>query len=90
VLVGAGTRHRLFWWKKRLYQRLIESGLPVEVSVYRAPGQLAEPQEHDLPDSPLGDKKGHLFGLAYTAVATVLAVLLLDVLSRGNLVLLYV
>ncbi|NAX48879.1 DUF4118 domain-containing protein [Photobacterium halotolerans] len=90
VLVGAGTRRQFLWQRKRLYQQLIESGLPVEVSVYRAPEQLKMPKEPELRLSPLGDKKGHIFGIVSTAVATVFALLLQQVLSSGNLVLLYV
>lgn len=92
VLVGAGQRRRLLWWQKRLYQRLVECGLPLEVTVYHAPGTNASPSHkpEQLARSGLGDFRGHLFGLLAVALASPLAILLQSWLSSGNLVLLYV
>ncbi|WP_288129219.1 sensor histidine kinase KdpD [Microbulbifer sp.] len=90
VLVGSGSRHRWQPWRKRLYQHLIESGLPLEVSVFRSPNK---PVELNLaePRAPLvGSKRGHLFALAAVAVATLSAVLMEIWIKNYSLVLLYV
>ncbi|WP_308375618.1 sensor histidine kinase KdpD [Microbulbifer sp. RZ01] len=42
VLVGSGSRYRWQPWRKRLYQHLIESGLPLEVSVFSSPDKPLE------------------------------------------------
>ncbi len=92
VLVGSGTRHRFRFWRKRLYQRLIESGLPLEVSVIRPP--------EDVQSRPLAASKstaspgvnwsGHGFAALAVALSTAAAVPLELLLTNSNLVLVYV
>lgn len=91
VLVGAGTRHRFMPWRKRLYRQLIESGLPLEVSVISPPPASA-------PATPLSEKRSSMFGsrrgygvggLAVLA-ATALALGLENWIHNTNLVLVYV
>ncbi|QEY13952.1 sensor histidine kinase KdpD [Cellvibrio sp. KY-YJ-3] len=89
VLVGSGTRK---WrWRKPLYQRLINSGLGLEVSVYRDPDQhsrvnhFIQPAEKFLPSA-----RGYLLSILGVAVATLVAVLAKSWLHPDNLVLIYV
>src|SRR5690606_18865988 len=63
VLVGAGVKRTYPWWRKRLYQRLIESGLPVEVSVYHAPDSQVQVRDPIKPKVSFGDLRGHILGL---------------------------
>jgi two-component system sensor histidine kinase KdpD len=73
-----------------LYQRLINSGLPLEVSVYRS-GETTESPAVTLPSSStFGQKAGYAFGLLYTAIASVVALVLEQWLQSGNLVLIFV
>lgn len=92
VLVGAGTRSRLFFWRKRLYQQLIESGLPLEVSVIRPPEGASPKSAHVLGSgvSPWGSWKAHGFAALTVAVATAVAVPLELVVVNTTLVLVYV
>lgn len=91
VLVGSGSRHHWQPWRKRLYQRLIESGLPLEVSVFRSPEKPRAPRLETEPQSPLvGSKRGHLFALFAVAVATLCAVPMEIWIKNYSLVLLYV
>lgn len=89
VLLGTRCRKRLPWQEKRLYQQLIDSHLPVEVSVYpdRSP-DASSPSS--LPASRLGSLRGHLVGLVSVVGLSPLMVLLQQFLSSGNLVLPYV
>ncbi len=90
VLVGAGTKRVMQPWRKPLYQRLINSGLPLEVSVYRS-GETTESPAVTLPNSStFGQKAGYAFGLLYTAIASVVALVLEQWLQSGNLVLIFV
>lgn len=90
VLVGAGTKRVMRPWRKPLYQRLINSGLPLEVSVYRS-GETTESPAVTLPSSStFGQKAGYAFGLLYTAIASVVALVLEQWLQSGNLVLIFV
>lgn len=89
VLVGSGTRK---WrWRKPLYQRLINSGLGLEVSVYRDPDQhsrvnhFIQPAEQFLPDL-----RGYLLSMLGVALASMIAVLSKNLLDPNNLVLIYV
>lgn len=92
VLVGAGTRRRLLFWRKRLYQQLIESGLPLEVSVIRPPEGASRQSAPLLPTSisPWGSWKGHGFAALAVVVATAVAVPLELVVVNTTLVLVYV
>lgn len=90
VLVGAGTKRVMQPWRKPLYQRLINSGLPLEVSVYRS-GETMESPAVTLPtSSTFGQKAGYAFGLLYTAIASVVALVLEQWLQSGNLLLIFV
>ncbi len=91
VLVGAGKRRKLFPWRKSLYQRLIESGLPIEVSVFREYESAGDVKQIADPDiGLLGNRAGHVFSIAGVLLATAIAVLLENWLSNANLVLVYV
>ncbi|GAB2198769.1 DUF4118 domain-containing protein [Sessilibacter sp. MAH4] len=92
VLVGAGTRRRMLFWRKRLYQQLIESGLPLEVSVIRAQDSASRQSAHVLPTriSPWGSWKAHGFAALAVVVATAAAVPLELVVVNTTLVLVYV
>lgn len=91
VLLGSGTRHRFLFWRKRLYQRLIESALPLEVSVISPPGEpesrlRAEPAPMMRPRG----WSGHGFSVIAVALATAAAVPLEILVTNSNLVLVYV
>ncbi len=92
VLVGAGTRNRLFFWRKRLYQQLIESGLPLEVSVIRPPKDNSRKPVYaratDFP--PWMFWKTHGFAAFVVMVATAVAVPLELFVVNTTLVLVYV
>lgn len=92
VLVGAGTRSRLLFWRKRLYQQLIESGLPLEVSVIRPPEGASRKPAYVLPSgvSPWGSWKAHGFAALAVVIATAVAVPLELVVVNTTLVLVYV
>lgn len=92
VLVGAGTRSRLFFWRKRIYQQLIESGLPLEVSVIRPPEGASSKPAYVLPTgvSPWGSWKAHGFAALAVVVATAVVVPLELVVVNTTLVLVYV
>ena len=90
VLVGAGTRRFGQPWRKPLYQQLINSGLPLEVSVYRS-GETSQPTVMQVPSTAaFGQKAGYFFGVLYTAVASGVALALDQWLQSGNLVLIFV
>lgn len=93
VLVGAGTRHRHQPWRKRLYQHLIESGLPLEVSVIRQPETASAPK-HRLPVSAakLAETGGrqHGFAALTVLVASLVAWPMELLFSNSDLVLIYV
>lgn len=90
VLVGAGTARLWQPWRQPLYQKLINSGLPLEVSVYRS-GESAKNSQLPAPASTtFGQKAGYAFGVFYTAIASVLALALDRWLQSGNLVLIFV
>ncbi|WP_337841815.1 sensor histidine kinase KdpD [Rheinheimera sp.] len=89
VLVGAGQKRRWLPWRQPLYQQLIRSGLPLEVSVFRATER--DKSAVTPPAAPLfGQKAGYMFGVLTTALASVVSVGLQTVLPSGNLVLIYV
>jgi len=91
VLVGSGTRHRLLFWRKRLYQRLIESALPLEVSVISPPGE-PESRARTEPTSMMRVRgwAGHGFSVLAVALATAVAIPLEILVTNSNLVLVYV
>lgn len=92
VLVGSGTRSRLKFWRKRLYQQLIESGLPMEVTVIRPPEGGSHNSAHVLPESvsPWGTWKAHVDAVLAVVIATAVAIPLELVLVNTTLVLVYV
>lgn len=90
VLVGAGTERRFQPWRKPLYQQLINSGLPLEVSVWRATERDSLAAAPPPASTAFGQKPGYVYGLAYTAIASLVAVGLSSWLQSGNLVLVYV
>ncbi len=88
VLVGAGTPRWWQPWRKPLYQQLVNSGLPLEVSVYRA--DACSHAELPLPASPFGQTAGYGVGVLLMALASAVALVLHRVLDNDNLVLIYV
>lgn len=91
VLVGAGRRSRFLFWRKRLYQQLIESGLPLEVSVIRAPAGNSEKAPLLLPSRSLwGSWQAQGFALLAVVMATLVAIPLEWIIANTNLVLIYV
>ncbi|MGR9053256.1 MAG: DUF4118 domain-containing protein [Gammaproteobacteria bacterium] len=91
VLVGAGSRRRFLSRRKHLYQRLVESGLSVEVSVFPEPASPLDLQtKSELTVNVLGSKKGHIYGALAVLLATGMAVPLELWVSNANLVLVYV
>lgn len=92
VVVGSGTRRSFRPWRKRLYQQLIESGLPLEVSVVRPPGTSPAPHPRwtATTERASGNWIGHLFALLAVAGSTIVAVPLELLVSNANLVLIYV
>lgn len=88
VLVGAGTPRWWQPWRKPLYQQLVNSGLPLEVSVYRADATGSAPLP--MPVTPFGQTAGYGVGLLLMALASSVAILLHRVLDNDNLVLIYV
>lgn len=90
VLVGAGTSK--VFWRKRLYQRLIESGLPLEVSVIRPPKGIARTPAPALPKDGAfwGSWKAHAFAALAVVVATAFAVPLELIIVNTTLVLVFV
>lgn len=90
VLVGAGTKRRLQPWRKPLYQQLINSGLPIEVSVWQASKRQHKYVTEAAPSLAFGQKMGYLFGSLLVAVASAVALALSSWLQSGNLVLVYV
>lgn len=92
VLVGAGTRKRLLFWRKRLYQQLLESGLPLEVSVIRPPESASRRTDRALPNglSPWTSWKAQLTAFLSVVIATAVAVPLELLVANTNLVLVYV
>ncbi|MAG68297.1 MAG: sensor histidine kinase [Pseudomonadales bacterium] len=91
VLVGAGKRGRLRFWRKRLYQQLVESGLPLEVSVIRPPDAASRQPAQALPagTAPLGSWRAHGFAALAVMVATAVAIPL-ELVANTTLVLVYV
>lgn len=91
VLVGSGTRRFLYPWRKRLYQKLIESGLPLEVIIYSQPNQQAAIQQVPAASHFFsGSLREHMYAVFSAIIATGFAILLGQWLSSGNLVLIYV
>ncbi|PKM19755.1 MAG: sensor histidine kinase KdpD [Gammaproteobacteria bacterium HGW-Gammaproteobacteria-15] len=90
VLVGAGTKRRFQPWRKPLYQHLINSGLPLEVSVWRAAERSSLPDPAPQASTTFGQKAGYVYGLLYTAIASLVVLGLSVWLQSGNLVLVYV
>jgi two-component system sensor histidine kinase KdpD len=91
VLVGAGCKRRWQPWRQPLYQQLIKSGLPLEVTVVPPPqNEVALPEPAGPAVQGLGLISGYGFGVIAVALCSVLAVLLQQVLPNSNLVLVYV
>ena len=91
VLVGAGTRYRFRPWHRRLYRQLIESGLPLEVSVIREPVHTHPVATTPAPKRSIwGNPGGHAMAVLLVALATALAVVLDRWVYNANLVLVYV
>jgi two-component system sensor histidine kinase KdpD len=90
VLVGAGTKRVMQPWRKPLYQQLINSGLPLEVSVYRCGETKASPAITAPTSDTFGQKAGYALGGLYTTIASVVALVLEPWLQSGNLVLIFV
>lgn len=92
VLVGSGETSGFRLWGKRLYQKLIESGLPIEVSVILPPGKISdkEPGTRQKKGFKWGGIQGHTFSLLAVLCATVIAVPLEMLVKNMNLVLVYV
>lgn len=90
VLVGAGKAHKFRFWRRRLYQRLVESKLPLEVSVFHNPEQQVETAAKTPATNGIGNIKGHLYGIAAVSGLSLLALLLQHWMNSSNLVLLYV
>ncbi|MDZ4385901.1 MAG: sensor histidine kinase KdpD [Moraxellaceae bacterium] len=92
VLVGSGTRSRLLFMRKRLYQQLIESGLPLEVSVIRPPEGVSRKSAHELPTgiSLWGSWSAHGLAALAVLIATVVAIPLELIVVNTTLVLVYV
>lgn len=92
VLVGAGTRRLLNPWRKRLYQKLIDSGLPIEVIVYQPSnkGEYGERLATGAVRLFSSSIREHMYGALAAVLATGFAILLDQWLSSGNLVLIYV
>ncbi|GGN27646.1 MULTISPECIES: sensor histidine kinase [Marinomonas] len=90
VLVGAGNKRWFQPWRQPLYQQLINSGLPLEVSVWRV-GEREQATKVSLYTSTtFGQKRGYVYGLLFTLVASLFAQALTPWLQSGNLVLVYV
>lgn len=92
VLVGAGTGNRLRFWRKRLYQQLIESGLPLEVSVIRLPANSSAARAITLNTEAAAGAwwQEHAFAALAVAVSTAVAIPLELLVTNANLVLVYV
>ena len=90
VLVGSGARYRWQPWRRRLYQRLIESGLPLEVSVFRSPEKPAKLSLEEGSTPIIGSSRGHGFAVLAVLAVTLVAILLDIWVKNYNLVLLYV
>ncbi|HEY7772524.1 MAG TPA: sensor histidine kinase KdpD [Marinagarivorans sp.] len=92
VLVGSGTRKRFRFWRKRLYQQLIESGLTLEVSVIHPPAQPTTVRSAPLATPITAGIRWPEHGFAALAVivSSVVAVPLELLISNTNLVLVYV
>ncbi len=92
VLVGSGTRKRLRFWRKRLYQQLIDSGLSLEITVLRPPGGSGVTGLLPLRSGQWmrGAWTDHAFAALAVAVATAVAVPLERLVTNTNLVLVFV
>ncbi|PWW40366.1 two-component system sensor histidine kinase KdpD [Idiomarina loihiensis] len=92
VLVGAGRRNRFNWWRKRLYHHLINLGLPIEVTVFRARSTPVQKKKKLTPPAVqnfFGKLSGYVHGAIGVGIASLLAVILENFLNVGNLVLVY-
>lgn len=92
VLVGAGTRNYFHFWRKRLYQKLIESGLPLEVSVIPPikDKPIKLPRVFPTATSFWGSWQSHVFAIFMVIIATIVAIPLEQIVANTNLVLVYV
>ena len=91
VLIGSGVRTSWWPWRKRLYQRLIDSGLPLEVIVYRSPKQAQHPIKINEPKlKTIGHIRSHFIGAIAVTIATLLAHGLHPLLNQANLILIFV
>ncbi|MEE2001353.1 sensor histidine kinase KdpD [Alkalimonas sp. MEB108] len=89
VLVGNPAVKWRFW-RKPLYQRLIEAGMSLEVSVYTLSEHAPALIKPVTTSGFVGRKLGYAVGAGAVVLATALAILASHYLSSGNLVLLYV
>lgn len=92
VLVGAGSRGRFTWRRKRLYQQLIELELPFEVTVFPERERSSESSlfSFDLKGfKGLDYWHGYFGGIIGVTIASLVAVALENFLDVGNLVLVY-
>lgn len=92
ILVGAGSANRLLFWRKRLYQKLIDSGLPLEVSVIRPLNGTTSKPVSVLPTATSfwGAWQTHAFAAVAVMIATLVAIPLELIVANTNLVLVYV
>lgn len=90
VLVGSHKKELWSRFTSPLYQQLIASSLPIEVSVHKLPVNVTPEKKQVAPAERMGNPKGHWMGLLAIAIATPVAIILQLLLSSGNLVLIYV
>lgn len=93
VLVGATRRNSFCFWRRPLYQKLIESELPFEVSVICSPNDLLTKFDTTtkLEISPNRFLwKSHVYAALGVILSTGIAVPLEQLVTSANLVLVYV
>lgn len=91
VLLGAGKRKWYQPFKKKMYRRLIDSELDIEVCVYNPPkGLKKDKQNFNISSDFIGDKKGHIFGVIGVVCASFISIYLESFISNGNIVFIYV
>lgn len=92
VLLGSGGGGFIYSWRKRLYQKLIDSGLTPEVIVCTPPktGRKIQHAQAIVRHYFSGSLLDHMYAIFSAIIATGFAILLAQWLSSGNLVLIYV
>lgn len=75
-------------WRRPLSQQLLQSQLPLEISVHTRPESMVTPPTNV--SSWLGMRTGYLAGIGAMSIAGLLGVSLHQVLESGSLVVLYV